>query len=144
MTDAYHHGVRVTEINAGTREIHTPSTAIIGMVATATDADAAFFPLNKPVLVTDIYAAIGKAGIQGTLAKSLKAIEAQIKPVMVIVRVEQNVDEAGTASNVIGTVTSTGEKTGLKALLTAQQKFGVSAMLKEAKLMDLILPLKRR
>lgn len=125
MTDTYHHGVRVTEINEGTREIRTPSTAIIGMVATATDADAVFFPLNKAVLVTDIYAAIAKAGTQGTLSKSLKAIEAQTNPVMVIVRVAEGADAAETTTNVIGTVTPAGEKTGLKALLTAQQKFGV-------------------
>lgn len=125
MTDTYHHGVRVTEINEGTREIRTLSTAIIGMVATASDADAVYFPLNKAVLVTDIYAAIAKAGKNGTLLKSLNAIEAQAKPVMVIVRVEEGADEEETASNIIGTVTAEGQKTGLKALLTAQQKFGV-------------------
>jgi hypothetical protein len=42
----YHHGVRVVEINDGTRVISTVSTAIIGMVCTAEDADAATFPLN--------------------------------------------------------------------------------------------------
>jgi hypothetical protein len=36
----YHHGVRVVEINDGTRVISTVSTAIIGMVCTAEDADA--------------------------------------------------------------------------------------------------------
>lgn len=125
MTDTYHHGVRVTEINEGTREIRTPSTAVIGMVATASDADATFFPLNKAVLVTDIYAAIAKAGTLGTLSKSLKAIEAQTKPVMVIVRVAEGLNAAETETNVIGDVTETGEKTGLQALLTAGQKFGV-------------------
>lgn len=125
MTDTYHHGVRVTEINEGTREIRTPSTAIIGMVATSSDADATFFPLNKAVLVTDIYTAMAKAGTQGTLGKSLKAIESQTKPVLVIVRVAEGVTPAETESNIIGTVTASGEKTGLKALLTAEQAFGV-------------------
>lgn len=125
MIETYHHGVRVTEINEGTREIRTPSTAIIGMVATASDADAIFFPLNKAVLVTDIYAAIAKAGVQGTLAKSLKAIESQTKPVLVIVRVAEGVTAEETETNIIGTVTAGGEKTGLKALLTAEQRFGV-------------------
>ncbi|MCD9437203.1 phage tail protein, partial [Klebsiella pneumoniae] len=51
MSD-FHHGVQVVEINDGTRVISTVSTAIIGMVCTASDADAATFPLNKPVLIT--------------------------------------------------------------------------------------------
>jgi hypothetical protein len=41
----YHHGVEVIEINDGTRTISTVSTAIIGMVCTASDADAKTFPL---------------------------------------------------------------------------------------------------
>ncbi|MBA1261252.1 phage tail protein, partial [Pseudomonas psychrotolerans] len=36
----YHHGVRVLEINQGTRSISTVSTAVIGMVCTGSDADA--------------------------------------------------------------------------------------------------------
>lgn len=58
----YHHGVRVVEINDGTRVISTVSTAIVGMVCTASDADPQTFPLNTPVLITDVLAASGKAG----------------------------------------------------------------------------------
>ncbi|OQV66165.1 hypothetical protein AK51_11660 [Serratia nematodiphila DZ0503SBS1] len=58
----YHHGVRVVEINDGTRVISTVSTAIVGMVCTAEDADASVFPLDTPVLITDVLAASGKAG----------------------------------------------------------------------------------
>ena len=72
--DQYHHGVRVVEITGGSRPIRTISTAIIGLVATASDADASAFPLNTPVLVTNVYDALAKAGTQGTLAKSLNAI----------------------------------------------------------------------
>ncbi|MFM1490452.1 phage tail protein, partial [Yersinia enterocolitica] len=60
MSD-YHHGVRVLEINEGTRVISTISTAIVGMVCTSDDADAAAFPLDTPVLITDVLAAAGKA-----------------------------------------------------------------------------------
>ncbi|HEI6836441.1 TPA: phage tail protein, partial [Yersinia enterocolitica] len=56
MSD-YHHGVRVLEISEGTRVISTISTAIVGMVCTAEDADAAAFPLDTPVLITDVLAA---------------------------------------------------------------------------------------
>ena len=50
MPTDYHHGVRVIEINEGRRPIRTIATAIIGLVATGSDADVAAFPLDKPVL----------------------------------------------------------------------------------------------
>lgn len=125
MPTDYHHGVRVVELSDGRRPIRTIETAIIGLVATAADADAAFFPLNTPVLVTDVNAAIGKAGVAGTLAKTLDAIADHGSPVCVIVRVEAGVDDAATNTNVIGTVTAGGQYTGLKALLAAQAKLGV-------------------
>lgn len=121
----YHHGVRVVEINEGTRTIRTVATSIIGMVCTAKDADAAAFPLNKPVLLTNPLATIGKAGVQGTLAKSLDAIADQVNTMVVVVRVEEGLDEAATTANIIGTVTADGQYTGLKALLAAQVQLGV-------------------
>ena len=125
MATDYHHGVRVVEINDGPRTIRTVSTAVIGMVCTASDADAAAFPLNTPVLITNINSAIGKAGKLGTLAKSLDAIADQSSPVCVVVRVEEGADEAATTSNIIGTTTAEGKYTGMKALLTAQAKLSV-------------------
>lgn len=125
MADDYHHGVRVTEINEGTRTISTVSTAIVGMVCTADDADATTFPLNTPVLLTDVLTASGKAGESGTLARSLDAIGDQAKPVTVVVRVAQGETEAETTANIIGGVTDDGKRTGMKALLAAQAKCGV-------------------
>lgn len=125
MAQDYHHGVRVVEINDGTRPIRTVSTAIVGMVCTADDADATVFPLNKPVLITDIRTAIGKAGKTGTLSHSLTAIADQTAPVTVVVRVEQGETEAETTSNIIGGTSDTGQKTGLQALLTAKNHTGV-------------------
>jgi phage tail sheath protein FI len=125
MPTDYHHGVRVVEINTGSRPVRTVATAVIGMVCTAEDADAATFPLNKPVLLTDVLTASGKAGIKGTLAKSLDAIADQSSPVAVVVRVAEGADAAATSSNVIGGVTATGQYTGLKALLAAEAQLGV-------------------
>lgn len=130
MSD-FHHGVQVVEINDGTRVISTVSTAIIGMVCTASDADAATFPLNEPVLITNVQSAIAKAGKKGTLAASLQAIADQSKPVIVVVRVAEGTgtDEdaalAQTLSNIIGTTDENGKYTGLKALLTAEAVTGV-------------------
>ncbi|MFE4112696.1 phage tail sheath protein [Kosakonia sp. YIM B13611] len=130
MSD-YHHGVQVVEINDGTRVISTVSTAIVGMVCTASDADAATFPLNEPVLITSVQSAIAKAGKKGTLAASLQAIADQAKPVIVVVRVAEGTDDdeeaalAQTISNIIGTTDENGKYTGLKALLTAEAVTGV-------------------
>ncbi|WP_196018948.1 phage tail sheath protein [Serratia ureilytica] len=121
----YHHGVRVVEINDGTRVISTVSTAIVGMVCTAEDADASVFPLDTPVLITDVLAASGKAGKKGTLAASLRAIAEQAKPVTVVVRVATGKDASETTSNIIGGANAEGRYTGMKALLSAQAELGV-------------------
>lgn len=124
MSD-YHHGARVLEINDGTRVISTVSTAIVGMVCTGEDADAATFPLNTPVLITNVLAAAGKAGKKGTLAASLLAIAEQARPVTIVVRVATGNDEAETTSNIIGGADENGRYTGMKALLDAQSVTGV-------------------
>ncbi|MGS0744216.1 phage tail sheath subtilisin-like domain-containing protein, partial [Glaciimonas sp. GG7] len=125
MADDYHHGVRVLEINNGTRPIRTISTAVIGLVATADDADPITFPLDTPVLLTNVIAALGKAGKKGTLRRTLEAIGAQTKPFTIVVRVAEGESEADTTTNVIGTVTASGKYTGIKALLAAQSKLGI-------------------
>lgn len=122
----YHHGVRVLELNQGTRSISTVSTAVIGMVCTGSDADAASFPLNTPVLLTNVQAAAGKAGTKGTLATSLQAIADQSKPVAVVVRVEDGANAAELQSNLIGGVSAAGKYTGMKALLAAKAQLGVT------------------
>jgi hypothetical protein len=121
----YHHGVRVLEINQGTRSISTVSTAVIGMVCTGSDADATAFPLNTPVLLTNVQGAVGKAGTKGTLAESLQAIADQSKPVTVVVRVADGANAAETASNIIGGAAA-GRYTGMKALLAAKAQLGIT------------------
>lgn len=125
MATDYHHGVRVLELNEGTRPIRTVSTAVVGMACTASDADPVKFPLNKAVLLTDVLTASGSAGEQGTLARSLDAIADQASPVTVVVRVEEGATEAETTSNIVGGVTASGQYTGLKALLAAEAQLGV-------------------
>lgn len=125
MSQKYHHGVRVIEHNKGTRPIRTVSTAVIGMVCTSDDADEDVFPQDKPVLLTDIRHAIGKAGSTGTLAHSLQAILDQTNPLTVVVRVNAGISEEVTTANIIGGTSITGQKTGMQALLTAKQHTGV-------------------
>lgn len=123
--DQYHHGIRVLELNDGIRPIRTIATAIPGFVATADDADPLVFPENQAVLITNIQAAVAKAGKNGTLAKALQNMANQTNAICVVVRVPTAVDEAAQTANVVGTVTAEGKYTGLKALLVAKSKLGV-------------------
>lgn len=125
MPSSYHHGVRVIEVNEGTRPIRMPSTAVIGLVATADDANADAFPLDTPVLITNLGDALANAGSNGTLATSLKAIDSQAQPITVVVRVEEGESEPETEANIIGGVDATGKRLGLQALLVAEQHVGV-------------------
>lgn len=130
MAADYHHGVRVVEVNDGLRPIRIVSTAVIGLVATAADADVAAFPLDTPVLFTRIDQAIAKAGTSGTLRKSLEAIADQTRPVIVVVRVADGSGATPEAiasdqdAKTIGTSTG-GQYTGMQALLAAQGRLGV-------------------
>lgn len=122
---AFKHGITLTEVNTGTRTLTALSTAVIGLVATSTGANAAAFPLDRPVLITDVEAAIGQAGSDGTLAASLRAIADQSRPFIIVVRVEEGADDSETEANVIGTTLPTGQKTGMQALLAAEAQLGV-------------------
>jgi phage tail sheath protein FI len=121
---AFKHGITVTEITTGARTLTAVATAVIGLVATSSDANAGAFPLNKPVLITDLADAFSKAGTDGTLNRSLRAIADLVRTPVVVVRVEEGEDAAETASNVIGSDVA-GVKTGMQALLAARAQLGV-------------------
>ena len=122
---SYHHGVRVIEINEGTRPIRSIQTSVVGLVATGPAADSSFFPEDRPVLLTDIMKGIDKAGNSGTLPYALDAIKDQCNPLTVVVRVKEGADDAKTTSNVIGGIDS-GKRKGLQALLAAKAQLGVT------------------
>ena len=90
------HGIKLNEPVTGTRAIVASSLAIIGLVATAgaaagpaKDALDAAFPDGELVLVTDVRAAVAKAGSTGTLAPALAAIADQTNPVAVVIRIAE-------------------------------------------------------
>lgn len=124
MATDYHHGVRVIEINGGVRPIRTIATAVIGIVCTGEDADATLFPLDRPVLLTDVLGAIGKAGATGTLRPTLQAVADQANAITVVVRVAEGVDDSATTANVIGKKDGA-TYTGLQALLVSEAQVGV-------------------
>ena len=116
------HSLTIRESTTGRRPIKTPSLAVIGLLATATAAagaettalDAAF-PVGELTLVTNIDAAISKAGTGGTLAKALAAIADQTTPIVIVSRVAAGADEEETDENVIA---------GLDLLLSAKGAVG--------------------
>jgi len=118
-----HHGITANEYTEGVRSISDISTAIIGMVCTAEDADAKVFPLNTPIFATSAYDLLSKAGTKGTLAKSLDAIVDQADAQVVIVRVAESKNTEEQKANVIGTAEG-GNYTGLKALRRAKAVTG--------------------
>lgn len=105
------HGIKVNELLTGTRPIKDLSTAVIGLVATATAAagaptvalDAAF-PIGVPTPITSVRAAIALAGTGGTLKAALEAIADQTSPVIVVVRIVPGVDDAATEAATIAAV----------------------------------------
>lgn len=124
------HGIKTNILTTGTRPIMAASLATIGLLCTATAAagaataalDAAF-PLNTPILVSNIRDAIGKAGTGGTLKPALEAIADQTSPILIVVRVAHSDDAAVLKANLIGTSVD-GVYTGAKALLDAQAQTG--------------------
>ena len=127
MPEQFLHGVEVVEIDTGTRPIRTVRSAVIGMVGTAPDADPAKFPLNTPVLIAGKRGDAAGLGDAGTLMPAIDDVFDQAGAVVVVVRVDEGVDDAGTLSNVIGgTDGITGLPEGLQVLLTAESVLGVA------------------
>lgn len=130
----FFHGIQINEPVDGVRPVLEKSTAVIGLVATATAAVGqpttdlnALFPLNTPVLINDVRAAIAKAGNGGTLRQALDAIADQGSPMVIVVRVgiatgdeEDPTQDELTAGSAVG-----GGYTGVHALLMAEGRTGV-------------------
>ena len=112
------HGINVAEVKNTQRSIAIVATAVIGLVATAPAANAADFPLDKPVKVTNLDDAIAKAGAGGTLHAALTAIKGQVDAPVIVVRVAPGADAAATTAAIIGK-DEAGVKSGMQALLTA-------------------------
>ncbi len=125
MPNTANHAVTVTEVTDGIRPIQTADVSVIGVVVTANDADAAVFPLDTAVLVTDVLRAKDSAGTEGTLLSVLDAISDHGSPYTVVVRVNEDIDPAVTRSNIIGTYTG-GQHTGMQAFLAAKTNLQVT------------------
>jgi phage tail sheath protein FI len=126
MSETFLHGVEVLEIDSGPRPIQTVRSAVIGIVGTAPNADAAAFPLDTPVMIAGSRIESAKLGTTGTLPDALDSIFDQAGAVVVVVRVASTGTEADTITNVLGGVdTQTGHYTGVQAFLGAESVLGV-------------------
>ncbi|EFH2440682.1 phage tail sheath family protein, partial [Escherichia coli] len=123
MSETRFHGARVKENTDLVTAINDIDSSVIGIVATADDADSDAFPLNRPVLITRVANMLGKAGTTGTLYKTLKAISDQTSPKVIVVRVAEAEEEGEKTQDqlVIGGSQDDGSYTGMYALLVAEQ-----------------------
>lgn len=131
MSEAFHHGVEVVEIDDGIRPINTVRSSVIGIVGTAPAASDTDVPLNTPILLTTPRSA-AVLGATGTLPSAVAAIHAQgYAPVIVVIRVSDVTDDPDTATDerlaavIGGTDTSTGARTGINAFEAARGTVGV-------------------
>lgn len=124
MANPIQHGIFVTESADTAPALNTVSTAVIGIVVTAPNADPAQYPLDTAVPIYDIDAAIGAVGVGGTAATVLQAISDQTRAPVVMVRVTEGGDPTATDAAVIGD-TVAGKKTGMQALLASEAQTGL-------------------
>lgn len=134
-TAARHHGVTTKEFTQGVRAISDIASSIIGIVATADDADDKQFPLNTPVFHTSAYRALASAGEKGTLAKSLDAICDQADAQIIVVRVPHADDAEEQRNHIIGSTTG-GVYTGIKALRRARAVTGYTPKILGVPMLD--------
>jgi phage tail sheath protein FI len=125
MAETYIHGVSVVESDDGARPIRTAASAVIGIVGTASEADALLFPLNTPVLIAGSRKEAVTLGVLGTLPQAIDSILDQGGALIVVIRIEEGLDAATTMANVIGGVDAvTGDYTGMQAWLGAKSVIG--------------------
>lgn len=117
------HGVEVVELTQGVRPLQTVRSAVIGLIGTAPNADAATYPLDEPVLISGSRAKAALLGTGGTLLSAVEGIFDQIGATIVVVRVAEGADEAATIANIEGDST---QKTGVWAFLKSESVLGIS------------------
>ena len=127
MSGQFLHGVEVIELDGGARPIRTVKSSVIGVVGTASDADATQFPLNTPVLIAGSRKEAAKLGTTGTLPQALDGILDQAGAMVVAIRVDEKADPAAQLAQVVGGVDpATGQYKGVQALLAAESVLGVA------------------
>lgn len=123
---SFHHGTRVAESNETPVLVQIAQTAVVGLVGTAPDADAAKFPLNTPVLLKGTPTDAVGLGDTGTLKDAVDDVFDQIGAYVILIRVEEGLDAPATLSNLVGDATTL---TGIHALKKAEAQLGIKPRL---------------
>lgn len=125
----FFHGVTVTNVDTGARTIALPSSSIIGLVDTFTEAPAFSAKVNDLMLITSEREAIAAFGPDSAITKACQAIYTRAKAVIVACGVAKLDDAAEQTSAIIGGVLADGKRTGLQALLDGKSRFNAQPRL---------------
>ncbi len=125
----FFHGVTVTNVDTGARNVALPSSSIIGLVDTFTEGAGATAKAGDLVLITNEREAVAAFGAASAITKACQAIYARAKAVIVATGVAKVVDPAAQTSGIIGGVQASGKRTGLQALLDGKSRFNAQPRL---------------
>ncbi|AIZ33774.1 phage tail sheath subtilisin-like domain-containing protein [Pseudomonas sp. K1(2024)] len=125
----FFHGVTVTNVDTGARNIALPSSSIIGLVDTFTEGAGVSAKANDLVLITSEREAVAAFGADAAITKACRAIYSRAKAVIVACGVAKLDDSAEQTAAVIGSVLADGKRTGLQALLDGKSRFNAQPRL---------------
>ncbi|MCG8294254.1 phage tail sheath subtilisin-like domain-containing protein [Pseudomonas entomophila] len=125
----FFHGVTVTNVDTGTRNVALPSSSIIGLVDTFTPGPSATAKANDLVLITNEREAVAAFGPGAAITQACRAIYARAKAVIVACGVAKVDAPAEQVSAIIGGVLADGKRTGLQALLDGKSRFNAQPRL---------------
>ncbi|MCE1021641.1 phage tail sheath family protein, partial [Pseudomonas monteilii] len=125
----FFHGVTVTNVDTGARNVALPSSSIIGLVDTFTEGANVTAKVGDLVLLTNEREAVAAFGATAAITKACQAIFARSKAVIVASGVAKVADAAAQTSAIIGGVQASGKRTGLQALLDGKSRFNAQPRL---------------
>ncbi|MGN8248118.1 phage tail sheath subtilisin-like domain-containing protein [Pseudomonas sp. SMV7] len=125
----FFHGVTVTNVDTGARNVALPSSSIIGLVDTFTEGANVSAKVGDLLLITNEREAVAAFGADAAITKACRAIYTRSKAVIVATGVAKGVDAAAQISAIIGGVQASGKRTGLQALLDGKSRFNAQPRL---------------
>ncbi|WP_019096793.1 phage tail sheath subtilisin-like domain-containing protein [Pseudomonas putida] len=125
----FFHGVTVTNVDTGARNVALPSSSIIGLVDTFTEGANVSAKVGDLVLITNEREAVAAFGAAAAITKACQAIFARSKAVIVASGVAKVADAAAQTSAIIGGVQASGKRIGLQALLDGKSRFNAQPRL---------------
>lgn len=125
----FFHGVTVTNVDTGARNIALPSSSIIGLVDTFTEGADAKAKANELQMITSEREAVAAFGENAAITNACRAIYNRAKAVIVACGVAKLDDAAEQTAAIIGSVQADGKRTGLQALLDGKSRFNAQPRL---------------